>query len=318
MLKKKLTTIALAMIGVFGLVGCSNTKETPKEKAQQKVTLVLTEGGVNDGSFNQSAWEGAMEIAPSLDVEVSYLECKQKSDYATNIETAVDMDSDLIIGVGYEMSEQIKAAAEAYPEQNFAIVDGSYEETPANLKSILFDEEGAGYAVGLIAAKKTQTNKLGFIGGMDIPSVSNFAKGFERGLKEVDPKNELTVQYANSFTDAAKGRAMAQQMINSNIDVIFCAGGGVNNGVIEASKELGTKVIGVDMPMSYIEPDTIITSAVKNVGTGVGLTIKDLVDGKFVGGIAEKYNLANNGVGYEDTKHLTNEVKEFVNKKISK
>ena len=317
MLKKKMMTLAtVVMIGVFGLAGCSNTKEEVTND-QLKVTLVLTEGGVNDGSFNQSAWEGAMEVAASLDVKVNYLECKQKSDYATNIETAVDGDSDLIIGVGYEMSEQIKEAAEAYPEQNFAIVDGSYEETPDNVKSILFDEEGAGYSVGLIAGKTTKTNKVGFVGGFDIPSVSNFAAGFEKGLKEVNPEIELTIQYANSFTDAAKGRAIAQQMINSNADIIFTAGGGVNMGVIEASKEVGTKVIGVDMPMNHIEPDTILTSAVKNVGTGVGLTIKDLVEGNFVGGVAQKYSLSNDGVGYEVTKHLSEEVKSFVDEKLS-
>ena len=318
MKKKILAVITATTVGVLGLVGCSKNENETVNNKPMKVTLVMTEGGVNDGSFNQSAWEGAKEAAVNFDVEVNYLECKQKSEYATNIETAVDIGSDLIIGVGYEMSEQIQAAAKAYPEQDFAIVDGSFEETPANVKSILFDEEGAGYAVGLIAGKMTETNKLGFIGGMDIPSVSNFAKGFKRALKEVDPKNELTIQYANSFTDAAKGRAIAQQMINSNVDIIFTAGGGVNNGVIESSKEVGTKVIGVDMPMSHIEPDTIITSAVKNVGTGVALTIKDLVDGKFVGGISEKYSLLNHGVGYEDTKHLTDEIRDFVEEKISK
>ena len=111
---------------------------------------------------------------------------------------------------------------------------------------------------------------------------------------------------------------MAQQMINSNIDIIFTAGGGVNNGVIEASKEVGTKVIGVDMPMNYIEPNTVITSALKNVGTAIQLTIKDLSEGNFKGGIAQIYDLSNGGVGYEDTEHLTDEIRKFVEEKISK
>ena len=318
-MKKKILLMAtVVVVGAMGLVGCGKAEKQVQEEDNFKITLVLTEGGVNDQSFNQSAWEGALKAKEEYGVDVSYLECKQKSEYTTNIETAVDNDSDLIIGVGFEMADAIKESAEAYPEQNFAVIDGSYEETPSNVKSILFNEEEAGYSVGLIAGKMTKSNKLGFVGGMDIPSVSNFAKGFEKALKEVNPKIELTTQYANSFTDAAKGRAISQQMIQSGVDIIFTAGGGVNMGVIEASKEAGTKVIGVDMPMNSIEPDTVVTSALKNVGTGVKLTIKDLIDGNFSGGVAQVYDLTNQGVGYEDTKHLTDEVREFVNNKINK
>ena len=180
-MKKKLLTMATVLVvGAFGMVGCSKGGQEVVNDDTFKITLVLTEGGVNDQSFNQSAWEGAQQAAEEYGVEVNYLECKQKSEYATNIETAVDNESDLIIGVGYEMADAIKDSAQAYPEQNFAIVDGSYEETPANVKSILFNEEEAGYSVGLIAGKMTKTNKLGFVGGMDIPSVSNFALGFEK------------------------------------------------------------------------------------------------------------------------------------------
>lgn len=312
---KRIQMLALSVVVTMGaLVGCNKKEEVKDDDI--KVTLVLTEGGVNDQSFNQSAWEGAEEAAKEYGVEISYLECKQKSEYASNIEIAVDNDSDLVIGVGYEMTDAIKNAAEDYPEQKFAIIDGSYKDTPNNVKSILFDEQGAGYSVGLIAGKMTKTNNVGFIGGMDIPSVSNFAVGFEKGLKEINPEIQLSTQYANSFTDAAKGRAISQQMIQSGVDIIFTAGGGVNNGVIEASKELGTKVIGVDMPMNHIEPSTIITSALKNVNTGVKLTIKDLVDNRFVGGISETYNLSNSGVGFEKTDLIPEETIKYVEKKL--
>ena len=312
---KRVKILALSLVLTTGaLVGCTKKYEVKDEDI--KVTLILTEGGVNDQSFNQSAWEGAEEAAKEYGVEISYLECKQKSEYSSNIEIAVDNDSDLIIGVGYEMADVIKIAAEAYPEQKFAVVDGSYEKIPSNVKSILFDEQGAGYSVGLIAGKMTKTNNIGFIGGMDIPSVSNFAVGFEKGLKEINPKIQLTTQYANSFTDAAKGKAISQQMIQSGVDIIFTAGGGVNSGVIEASKEIGTKVIGVDMPMNYIEPSTIITSALKNVNTGVKLTIKDLVDDRFVGGTSQIYDLSNGGVGFEKTDLIPEETIKYVEKKL--
>lgn len=317
-MKKKLLTMAtVVVVGALGLVGCSKGTNQAIEEDNFKITLVLTEGGVNDQSFNQSAWEGALKAKEEYGVEVSYLECKQKSEYTTNIETAVDSDSDLIIGVGFEMADAIKESAESYPEQKFAIIDGSYEETPENVQSILFNEEEAGYSVGLIAGKMTKTNKLGFIGGMDIPSVSNFLVGFEKGVKEVNPDITVSSQYANSFTDAAKGKAISQQMIQTGVDIVFTAGGGVNDGVYEMVRELDARAIGVDMPCSYISPDYIITSALKNVGTGVQLTIKDLIDGNFVGGGAKIFDLSNGGVGYEDTKHLTDEIREFVDNKLS-
>ena len=314
--KKILLMASVIAIGSVGLVGCNKESDIAKDD-NFKITLVLTEGGVQDGSFNESAWSGALEAQEEYGVEVNYLECKQKSEYTSNIETAVDNNSDLVIGVGFDMTDAIKDAALAYPDQKFAIVDGSYEETIDNVRSILFNEEEAGYTAGLAAGKLTKTNKLGFIGGFDIPSVTNFAIGFEKGLKEVNPDIELLTQYANSFTDAAKGRAISEQMVNNGIDTIFVAAGGVNNGAIEVARESGIKIVGVDMPMSSLAPDTIITSALKNVDEGVKLTIKDLVDGNFTSGEV-KYDLSNNGVGYEDTKHITNEIKQFINDKLSK
>ena len=317
-LRKKILAMAMvAVVGTVGLIGCSK-EEVKVEKEKLKVTLVLTEGGVQDQSFNQSAWEGALSAKDEYDVEVNYIECKQKSEYTSNVEMAIDSDSDLVIGVGFEMADAIKEAAENYPQQKFAVVDGSYDVTPDNVRSILFNEQEAGYAAGLVAGKITETNKLGFIGGFDIPSVTNFAIGFEKGLKEVNSEIQLVTQYANSFTDAAKGKTISQQMIQNGVDIIFTAGGGVNNGSIEAAREAGIKIVGVDMASNHLAPDTIITSALKNVNEGVKLTIKDLVDGNFKGGEAVIYDLSNGGVGYEQTKHITDNIKEFVDKKISK
>ena len=109
---------------------------------------------------------------------------------------------------------------------------------------------------------------------------------------------------------------MAQQLIKDQYDIIFSAGGGVNQGVWEACKELNKMAIGVDMPSSHLS-DIIITSAVKNVGAGLELTIKDLVEGNFKGGEVVKYDLSNGGVGYEATEHLSNKVIKFVEDKIN-
>ena len=314
---KKLKVLLLSTMLTVGVMGCSKNENVSTEKENYKVSLILDEGGVNDQSFNQSSWEGALRGKDKYGVEVNYIESKSESEYLANIETAIDDEADLIIGVGFKLTDTIEEASKNYPNQKFAIIDGNYEEIPSNVQPILFKEEEAGYSVGLIAGKMTETNKLGFIGGMDIPSVSNFAKGFERALKEVDPKNELTIQYANSFTDSAKGKAIAQSMIKDNADIIFTAGGGVNNGAWEACVEAGIKAIGVDMPSSQFSP-SIITSALKNVGTGVEIITKDLIDGNFKGGQVKMFDLSNGGVGFEKTELLQEDLVKYVEDKLNK
>ena len=316
-LKRLSKILLLSSILTLG-IGCAKNENVSTEKENYKISLILDEGGVNDQSFNQSAWEGALEAKEKYGVEVNYIEAKQESDYASNIESAIDQEADLIIGVGFKLANTIEEAAKLYPNQKFAAIDCAYENIPSNVQPILFNEEESGYAAGLVAANMTKTNVIGFVGGMSIPSVDGFKIGFERALKEENPNIKLLTQYANSFTDSSKGRVIAEQMINNKADIIFTAGGGVNNGVWEACKEKGIKSIGVDMPSNQFEPNTIITSALKNVGVGVELTIKDLVNEQFEGGKVKMFDLSNGGVGYEVTDHLSEDLIKYVDSKINK
>ena len=315
---KRLSRIFLLASSLSLMIGCANTEKVNVEEDKLKVSLILDEGGVNDASFNESAWGGALAAKEKYGVEVNYIEAKQESDYASNIESAIDQEADLIIGVGFKLANTIEEAAKLYPEQKFAAIDCAYENIPNNVQPILFNEEEAGYAAGLVAANMTKTNKIGFVGGMDIPSVTNFLVGFEKAIKEENKDIEVLSQYANSFTDSSKGRVIAEQMIKNKADIIFTAGGGVNFGVFEACKEKNIKAIGVDMPSNYIEPDTIITSALKNVGVGVELTIQDLVNEQFEGGKVKMFDLSNGGVGYEITDHLSEDLIKYVDNKINK
>ena len=313
-MKLKGLVLGLVACATIAMVGCSSSNEDKSEKL--KVALVLSEGGINDESFNQSAWQGALNAKESLDVDVSYLESKQVSDYEANIESAIDQGNDLIIGVGFKVGDAIKEASENYPDQKFAIVDSTYDEIPSNLTPILFNEKQAGYSVGVIASELSKTKTVGFIGGMDIPSCSNFLVGFEQAIKDEGKGVKVLSQYANSFTDASKGRAISQQMINEGADILFMAGGGVNNGVLEVAREKGIKVIGVDMPSHHLAPETVITSALKNVGTGVEFTIKELQQNTLTGGEPIYYNISNEGVGFEKTYHIHPELIEYVENKV--
>ena len=313
---KKIKSLLLVTLVVGGtVVGCDKSDST-NTNDEKVITLVLDKGGVQDGSFNESAWNGAIKASEELGVEVKYLESNTDADYIQNIETAVDMDSDLIIGIGFNLSQAIEDAATSYPEQQFAIIDGSFEEIPENVTPIAFNEKEAGYLAGLATAKTVNSNKFGFVGGFEVPAVVNYKEGFEQGLKEVNPDAKLYTQYANSFTDAAKGRVIAEQMITQDVSVICTAGGGVNNGVYEACKENGKYSVAVDMAQSNIAPETILTSAIKRVDVGVNETIKKYIDGSLKGGSNLTYNISNDGVGYEKTNLLSNEAIKFVEEKI--
>lgn len=313
---KKIKSLMMITLVVGGMaVGCGKA-DTTKQDDRKLVTLVLDKGGVQDGSFNESAWNGALKAQDELGVEVKYLESNTDADYDQNIETAIDMDSDLIIGIGFNLSQAVEEAAIAYPEQQFAIIDGSFEEIPSNVTPIGFNEREAGYLAGLATGKSVNSDKFGFIGGFEVPAVVNYKEGFEQGIKEANPNAELSVQYANSFTDAAKGRVIAEQMISQGIEAIMTAGGGVNTGCYEVCKERGKYAVAVDMAQSYIVPEAILTSAIKKVDVGVTDTIKSYIEGNLKGGSSLTYTIENDGVGYEKTNLLSNEVADYVDGKI--
>ena len=319
---KKLATLAMAgIITASFLTGCgSNSESTASGEEKLTVAMITDVAGVNDQSYNQSAWEGLQRAEKELGVEIKYLESKQDSDYATNAETLADEEVDLIIGVGSKLGETIKEAAKNYPEQKFAIIDETYDEIPSNVKSVLFEAEQASYLVGLIAGKMSETKNVGFIGGLDIPVINTFKYGYMAGVKSADADCEIQTQYANSFTDQAKGKAITNQMISKNADVVFTAAGDVGTGSMEAIKEANKYGIGVDRDQSDLAPENILTSAIKRVDVGMYETVKELVEGNFQGGTSATYGLEENGIGIADTTSnlVPQNILDFVNEQIEK
>ena len=320
---KKIAAISTAIIiASLSLVGCNSktSEEGSKSKKDLKIGMIADVGGINDESFNQSAWEGLQKAKEDFGVEVTVIESKQASEYIANMESLIDEGVDLVIGVGYTMKDDIKTEAENYPDQKFAIIDETYDQIPENVTPILFKENEATYLAGLIAGKMTKTNNVGFIGGMQNPVISRFEYGFKAGVEEVNKEADVKVQYAGTFGDAAKGKSIANQMYGNNVDVILTAAGGTGLGSIEAAKEKGKYAIGVDRDQSNLAPDNVLTSALKKVNVGVYDAVKDLVDGKLVGGENKIYGLKEDGVGIpESTKNLVpQDVLDYVNGMIEK
>ena len=334
-MSKRLLALLLIGILVFSVVGCSSS-DTPSEEAEEpteteeteetpagealKVAMVTDEGGVHDQSFNQSAWEGLQRAQEELGVEVSYQESQQDADFAPNFETLLDAGNDLIWGVGFKLADAVLDAALANPDQKYAIVDHSYgDDTPDNVVGVMFMQEQPSFLVGYIAGKMTETNKVGFVGGIAGDIIWAFDYGYQAGVQyaahELGKEIEILNQYAESFSDVAKGKAIAQQMYQQGADIVFHAAGDVGTGVIEAAKEQGKWAIGVDRDQNYLAPDNVLTSAMKRVDVGVYNVVKDLVEGKFPGGQTITYGLADGGavdIAPTSNKHVPQEILDEV------
>lgn len=316
--KKLMAVTASVVLSASLLTGCSSKKEESADKLS--VGIVLGEGSINDQSFNQSTWEGLKKAEKDFGIHVKYLESKQESDYIQNIETLVDEDMDLIIGVGYQLKDSIKDAAGSYPDQKFALMDETYDKIPENVVPVTFKEQEAAYLAGVIAANMTKTKNVGFIGGLPAPGVVKYQYGFKYGVESANKDVKVSEQYANSFSDQAKGKSIAKQMYAGNVDLILSAAGDAGTGAIEAAKENNKLAIGADRDQSDLAPENVITSAIKKLNVASYDLAKELVEGKYKGGVEKVYGLKEGAVGMADNsdKHIPENVMKIVEKESEK
>ena len=322
---KKIFAVGLILTMITSLsVGCTNKNgaDDVSEKVY-KIGMITDTGGVNDESFNQSTWEGLQKAEEKYGkdkVQVKYLESNQDADYAPNIETFVEEELDLIIGVGYKTADAIEKAATNYPDIQFAIVDHSYENQPENVTSLVYEDNTASYLTGLIAGKMTKTNKVAYIGGMQSVVLDRFEYGYKAGVRAANPDCEVIARYANSFNDSALGKSIANQMHKDGVDVIFTAAGAVGTGAIEAAKENNKMAIGVDTDQNDLAPNNVITSAVKNIDVSVIDLVGKLIDGTYEGGQVVVNTLESGGVGIAETtdKNVPQDILDYVEQESKK
>ena len=305
---KKILALVLALCMIFALCACGQAA-APAAAAKIKIGMVTDVGGVNDKSFNQTSWEGLQALAAEDSrFEVNYLESKTDADYQTNINTFIDEKYDLIICVGYMLADATRAAAEANPDQKFAIIDDDTCADLPNVACLMFAQEQASYLVGLVAGSVTESKIVGYVQGMVFPSMNKFGVGFISGVLAVCPDATVLQYNANNFGDSAGGSTAAKDMITKGADVIYHAAGGTGMGVIEACNEEGIWAIGVDTDQSNLAPDHVITSAMKRVDVASQDISKAVADGTFASGV-HLYDLSNGGVDLAPTRtHIPAEV----------
>ena len=284
----------------------SSEEETEAETEEDidgtgfKIGMVTDVGGVNDGSFNQSAWEGLQRAGEAFGCEVKYIESKGDADYVPNIESFLDEDYDLIVCVGYMMADAVRDAAELYPDQKFAIIDDASNADLDNVTCMMFEQEQASYLVGLAAGYTTESNVVGFVVGQANETMNSFGYGYLAGVLDANPDATILQYNANSFGDASAGKTAVNTMVTKGADVVFHAAGGTGLGVIDGCKENGIWAIGVDSDQSSLAPETILTSALKRVDNACYDATKKAILGTLEGGVAT-YDLAAGGVDIAPT-----------------
>lgn len=271
-----------------------------KDPADVKVGVITDVGGVNDGSFNQSAWEGLTRANEELGITTNYLESHTDSDYIPNLETFIDEEYDLIICIGYQLADAMREEAEANPDQKFAIVDDATCADLDNVTCLMFEQAQASYLVGYVAGLTTKSNTIGFVLGMSTGVMNQFGYGYCAGALDANPDVKILQNNANSFGDTAAGKTAANNMIADGADVIFHAAGATGLGAIDACKEAGIWAIGVDSDQSPLAPETILTSALKRVDNACYDATKKAILGTLEGGVAT-YDLAAGGVDIAPT-----------------
>lgn len=302
------------------------TKEEEKENASEtpegetvKVTMVTDFGGVNDKSFNQSAYEGLQKAQDDGIAKFDYIESHKEADYKANLESALDSESDIILTVGYALYKDTVAAAKENPDKNYIIIDSDNQDKLENLVGVGFADHQNSFLVGYIAGMMTESKNVGFVGGVQGDVIDRFEYGYRAGVayaaKERGEDIEVQVQYANSFSDQAAGKNIAERMYQQGADVVFHAAGGVGIGVIEAAKESNKWVIGVDRDQQAEAPDNMLVSTIKGVGDAVRLIVEEYQKGDFKGGETVRFTLADDNavsIAYADNGLVKDEIKEKV------
>ena len=308
-------TLAVLLAAVLAFCGsCAAPTAAHKEGCSTKVGIVFDIGGKNDRSFNAAAWEGVRRAEKDLNICLSDVEPGNPTSIEPAMRAFAEKNFDLIIGIGFAQSPIMQKVATDYPNIKFAIVDGVIFEadgkTPkSNVASLVFREHEGSYLVGMIAASKSKSGVLGFLGGMDIPLIHKFETGYEEGARSVNPNIRVVPNYVGvtdgAWNNPGKGKELALAQIDKGADVIFTAAGNSGLGAFDAVEQYGKNasgeankfVIGVDSNQNGVKPGFVLTSMVKRVDNVVYDVVKEVRDGSFQGGF-HVFGLDKDGVAY--------------------
>lgn len=266
--------------------------------------VIFDMGGKFDKSFNEAAYNGAERFKKETGIDYLEFEVTQEAQREQAMQRMARRGANVIVVLGFQNGTPLKKVAAEYPGSKFTIID-AVVDLP-NVQSVIFKEHEGSFLVGMAAALASKTGKVGFVGGMDIPLIRNFAFGYEQGVKYVNPKAELFVNMTGTtpaaWNDPAKGAELAISQFDRGADVVYAAAGGTGIGVLQAAKDKGKLSIGVDSNQNHLHPGSVLTSMLKRVDVAVYNAFKDARAGTWTGGRRD-LGLAEDGVGYALDQH---------------
>ncbi len=318
---KKLRYAVAGSVAALALAACGSAPSDSDSSASPAVSgasdftacMVSDAGGIDDRSFNASAYKGVQDAVAEFGIQEKFLESKSQTDYAPNINSLVNDDCGIIITVGFLMEDATKEGATQNPEEKFAIVDAASDPEIDNMKGLLFNTAQSSFMAGYLAAGMSQTGKVATFGGLAIPSVTAFMDGYWEGVQYYNEQNGANVEVlgwdqnkpdagsmAGGFDDQAKGQQLAKNFIQQGADIIFPVAGPVGLGAAKEAQSTGkADIIWVDSDGYESAPqykDVFLTSVLKKIDIAVTDTIGEAVNGEFT---SEEYvgTLENDGTG---------------------
>ena len=295
----------LSLLGcllVLGLVGCgsSGTPATPEKKL--KIGLLITPKGLNDKGFNDLAYTGLKSAERKYGIQPVVIEPSTMNDQEACLRFFAAQKLDAVIAVGMAFLGGIRQVASENPQLRFLVIDSDISE--GQIQGVAFREYEASLLCGYLAAARSRTGKIGFIGGVDIPVIRRFLVGFEQGAQLSASGAQVMTQFVgedfSGFNKPDRAKDIAHEMYQGGCDVVFPAAGASGLGVISAAVQNKKFVIGVDMNQDSLAPGLVLTSLLKRVDTVVEDIVKTLVDGKGNEAVKKTYGLADGGVDLTD------------------
>jgi len=352
-MKKTYALFAILLVAVMMLSACGTAANTTAATSAPattsiKVGMVTDTGGIDDKSFNNLSWQGVQQAMTQLKINGKYLESHQQSDYAKNIQQLIGENDDLIVTVGFLMGVDTATAAKANTNQKFAIIDYTYPDcfgtsvegkdcgsatVMNNVRSLAFQTDQAAFLAGYLAAGMTKTGTVGTWGGIKIPTVTIFMKGFQAGIKYYNQKHSTSVKllgwddakqdgiFINGFTSTDDGKNVTASMVQEGADIILPVAGGAGLGAAAYCESASPKclIIGVDQDWFLSAPeynDIELSSVQKRVDVAVFKTIQDVMNGKFTGGTVT-YTIADGGVDLAPYHNFDSQVPQALKDEIT-
>lgn len=300
------------LIGATALVGAATLAQ-----AQANPGLIFDLGGKFDKSFNEMSYTGAERFREETGIAYREFELQSDAQREQALRRFAQSGSNPVVVAGFSNATAMETVAPDFPDTDFVIIDMVVDQP--NVRSVVFAEQEGSYLVGMLAAMASETGTISFVGGMDIPLISNFQCGYTQGAKAVNP--DITVLATMTGTDGSawnnpvKGGELTMSQIENGSDVVFAAAGGTGRGVLQAATDAGIYAIGVDANQNYMHPGNMLTSMMKRVDVAVYDAFNDVNNDEFTAGI-QVMGLAQEGVGFALDEHnadlITDEMRAAV------